>query len=137
RGDARRCGGRFGHHHAARQHGRSGRTRSACGHDRGRPPRGFRDHRKPRRAPTYHPGRTRDRPGGRTVTEPLICSDLVVTFADGPRRRTVLDRLDLTVATGEIVVISGDSGSGKSTLLTVAGLLRKPDHGEVRLVGTP
>src|SRR5699024_6647712 len=42
-----------------------------------------------------------------------------------------------TVATGEIVVISGDSGSGKSTLLTVAGLLRKPDHGEVRLVGTP
>lgn len=70
------------------------------------------------------------------MTDPLVCTGLTMTFADGRQRRTVLDGLDLTVAAGEIVVITGDSGSGKSTLLTLAGLLRKPEAGEVRLVGT-
>jgi len=67
---------------------------------------------------------------------PLQCRGLVVTFPDGPDRRTVLDHLDLDVAAGELVTISGDSGSGKSTLLTVAGLLRRSDEGEVTIAGT-
>lgn len=70
-----------------------------------------------------------------TTVAPLVCRDLVVTFPDGPNRRTILDHLDLEVAAGEIVTISGDSGSGKSTLLTVAGLLRRSDSGTVALAG--
>ena len=44
----------------------------------------------------------------------------------------VLDHLDLTVASGEIMAVLGASGSGKTTLLRVlAGFLR-PSAGEVR-----
>jgi putative ABC transport system ATP-binding protein len=71
-----------------------------------------------------------------TATVPLSCRGLVVTFPDGPDRRTILDHLDLDVAAGELVTVSGDSGSGKSTLLTVAGLLRRSDEGEVMVAGT-
>lgn len=71
------------------------------------------------------------------MTEPLICTDLVVTYPDGPQRRTILDHLDLTVSAGEVVVVSGDSGAGKSTLLTVAGLLRRAESGDVCVAGTP
>jgi putative ABC transport system ATP-binding protein len=71
-----------------------------------------------------------------TAAVPLQCRGLVVTFPDGPDRRTILDGLDLDVAAGELVTVSGDSGSGKSTLLTVAGLLRRSDAGEVVVAGT-
>lgn len=70
-----------------------------------------------------------------TTTAPLVCREIVVTYPDGPDRRTILDNLDLEVAAGEIVTIAGDSGSGKSTLLTVAGLLRRSDSGEVTIAG--
>jgi putative ABC transport system ATP-binding protein len=71
-----------------------------------------------------------------TTSTPLRCRGIVVTFPDGPDRRTILDHLDLEVAAGELITISGDSGSGKSTLLTVAGLLRRSDEGEVTIAGT-
>jgi putative ABC transport system ATP-binding protein len=71
-----------------------------------------------------------------TAAVPLQCRGLVLAFPDGPGRRTILDGLDLDVAAGELVTISGDSGSGKSTLLTVAGLLRRSDAGEVTIAGT-
>lgn len=66
---------------------------------------------------------------------PLICSDLTVTFPDGPARRRVLDALSLELEAGEMVAISGDSGSGKSTLLAVAGLLRRSEQGAVTVAG--
>lgn len=71
------------------------------------------------------------------MTDPLVCTDLVVTYPDGPERRVILDHLDLRVAPGEVVVVSGESGAGKSTLLTVAGLLKRSDAGEVTVAGTP
>jgi heme ABC exporter ATP-binding subunit CcmA len=47
----------------------------------------------------------------------------------------VLDALDLDVAAGERVTITGPNGSGKTTLLRVlAGLLR-PTHGGVQVLG--
>lgn len=66
-------------------------------------------------------------------TQPLVCENVTVSFQDGPSRRTILDELSLQVSAGEIVSISGESGSGKSTLLAVAGLLRKPDGGEITI----
>jgi ABC-type lipoprotein export system ATPase subunit len=42
---------------------------------------------------------------------------------------------DLTVQSGEMVVVAGRSGAGKSTLLRVALGLQRPDEGTVRLGG--
>lgn len=69
-------------------------------------------------------------------TTPLAVRGIRVAYPDGPEVRVVLDDLDLEVAAGELVVVSGASGAGKSTLLTVAGLLRPPDAGEVWIAGT-
>ncbi len=48
---------------------------------------------------------------------------------------TVLDGLELSVLSGEVVAIHGASGTGKSTLLHCLGLLDRPDAGSLRLDG--
>jgi len=47
----------------------------------------------------------------------------------------VLTGADLTLAAGEIVALVAPSGTGKSTLLHLAGLLERPDAGEVLVAG--
>ncbi len=44
---------------------------------------------------------------------------------------------DLTILPGEMVALVAPSGTGKSTLLHVAGLLERPDSGEVYIGGRP
>lgn len=65
----------------------------------------------------------------------LQLTGIHVAFPDGSEQRTVLDSVDLDVAAGELVAITGTSGSGKSTLVAVAGLLRRPDRGRVLING--
>jgi lipoprotein-releasing system ATP-binding protein len=48
----------------------------------------------------------------------------------------VLRGMDLRIAPGELVGLVGPSGSGKSTLLHTAGLLERPEAGDVLLDGT-
>lgn len=63
----------------------------------------------------------------------LRLDDVTVTVPDGDDTLTILDHAHLAVAPGELVTVTGRSGSGKSTLLAVAGLLRRPDSGEVTI----
>jgi lipoprotein-releasing system ATP-binding protein len=49
----------------------------------------------------------------------------------------ILRGADLSVSPGELVALVAPSGTGKSTLLHVAGLLEKPDGGEVFIAGAP
>jgi len=49
----------------------------------------------------------------------------------------VLRGADLVLEAGEIVALVAPSGTGKSTLLHLAGLLERPDAGEVYVQGRP
>ncbi|MBX6384380.1 MAG: ABC transporter ATP-binding protein [Microbispora sp.] len=50
--------------------------------------------------------------------------------------RTVLDRLDLTIARGEFVALLGRSGSGKSTLLRALAGLDEEIEGDLKVDGS-
>ncbi len=52
-------------------------------------------------------------------------------YLEGEQRRTVLRGLELTIGSGEMVVLLGRSGSGKSTLLNLISGIDAPDKGEV------
>ncbi|EME71804.1 peptide ABC transporter ATPase [Paramagnetospirillum caucaseum] len=58
-------------------------------------------------------------------------------FKQGKDELEVLKGADLEIRAGEIVALVGPSGAGKSTLLHIAGLLERPDGGEVFLAGNP
>jgi osmoprotectant transport system ATP-binding protein len=48
-----------------------------------------------------------------------------------------LDRVSISIASGECVVLIGESGSGKTTLLRCFNRLIEPDGGEVVIAGRP
>jgi lipoprotein-releasing system ATP-binding protein len=56
-------------------------------------------------------------------------------FKQGRGELRVLSGADLVLKQGEIVALVAPSGAGKSTLLHIAGLLERPDGGEVRIGG--
>ncbi len=64
----------------------------------------------------------------------LVLDGIRRAFRQGRDQLNVLDGARLAVRSGEIVALVGPSGAGKSTLLHIAGLLERPDAGEV-LVG--
>ena len=64
----------------------------------------------------------------------LASVNKVYGSAKGVQRR-VLDQVDLSLQTGEIVALMGPSGCGKSTLLRILAGLLPADGGEVRYLG--
>jgi lipoprotein-releasing system ATP-binding protein len=66
---------------------------------------------------------------------PLSLRDVKRTFVQGDRRLEVLQGVSLDLRPGEIVALVGQSGSGKSTLLHIAGLLERPDEGDLIVEG--
>ena len=65
----------------------------------------------------------------------LRLDGVVRTFRGGGEELRILRGADLLLAPGEIVALVAPSGAGKSTLLHIAGLLEKPDSGEVAIGG--
>jgi lipoprotein-releasing system ATP-binding protein len=61
----------------------------------------------------------------------LYCAKIERRFHDAERELQVLRGADLAIWPGQSVALIAPSGSGKSTLLQIAGLLEKPDAGEV------
>ena len=61
----------------------------------------------------------------------LQMANVVRAYHQGENVVSVLTGVDLTLQAGEMVALVAPSGTGKSTLLHLAGLLEKPDSGEV------
>ncbi len=60
---------------------------------------------------------------------------IVRRFRQADAALEVLNGASLKIDPGEIVALVGPSGAGKSTLLHIAGLLERPDAGDIRLSG--
>ena len=56
-------------------------------------------------------------------------------YRQGDARLEILRGADFELAAGEAVALTAPSGAGKSTLLHVAGLLERPDGGDVLVEG--
>jgi lipoprotein-releasing system ATP-binding protein len=71
-----------------------------------------------------------------TQPQPLIFAEQVVKgYRTAAGYVPVLQGLDLEVAAGEMLAITGASGVGKSTLLHVLGTLDRPEAGAIRIAG--
>lgn len=61
---------------------------------------------------------------------------LTKSYQEGENDRLVLDKLDLSIAEGEMIVLLGRSGSGKSTMLNLLSGIDQPDSGQVIIDST-
>lgn len=72
------------------------------------------------------------------MTEPVLyLQNIVRTYQQADRSLEVLRGAELALWPGQSVALIAPSGAGKSTLLHIAGLLEKPDEGEVYLGNEP
>ncbi len=66
----------------------------------------------------------------------LTVRNLIKSYSTSEEQLAVLRGVDLALAAGESVALTGESGSGKSTLLHLIAGLDKADSGEIWLDGT-
>ena len=69
------------------------------------------------------------------MSDALVLTDIQRTFHQAGNDLQVLRGAAVSIAPGETVALVGPSGAGKSTLLHIAGLLERPDGGEVIVDG--
>jgi lipoprotein-releasing system ATP-binding protein len=71
------------------------------------------------------------------MTEPVLqLKSITRTYKQGESALSVLSNADFALFPGQSVALVAPSGAGKSTLLHVAGLLERPDSGEVLIHNT-
>ena len=58
-----------------------------------------------------------------------------LTLESGAGAVNILRGVDLEIAAGDTVAVTGASGSGKSTLLAIVGGLERPTRGSVQVAG--
>lgn len=63
----------------------------------------------------------------------IIAKELSKIYVFGKTEVVGISRLDLSIRSGELVIIKGNSGSGKSTLLSMLAGLDCPTRGELRV----
>lgn len=66
---------------------------------------------------------------------PLVLAGINRGFREGEGRLDILRDANLALHPGELVALVAPSGAGKSTLLHIAGLLERPDSGEIYIGG--
>ncbi len=70
------------------------------------------------------------------MTDTMLMLDAVERrYTQGENELVILDKADFAMVPGEMVALVAPSGAGKSTLLHIAGLLERPDGGEVYIGG--
>lgn len=72
---------------------------------------------------------------GTTTGTAIHLTEVTRSFGEGRTRVDALDRADLEVPDGELVVVLGPSGSGKTTLLNLVGGIDQPTSGDLRVAG--
>lgn len=66
------------------------------------------------------------------MNKPIIeCVELSKSYQDAKKTINVLNHINLTIHTEELLAVVGPSGSGKSTLLHLLGGLDKPTSGKI------
>ena len=71
----------------------------------------------------------------RSINSPVVeIKNLDHHFGEGKLRKQILFDIDLTLRSGEVVIMKGPSGSGKTTLLTLMGGLRSSQSGSLKVL---
>ena len=69
------------------------------------------------------------------INEVVKIDSLNHFFGEGKLKRQILFDVNLTLYSGEVVILKGPSGSGKTTLLTLIGGLRSAQSGCLEVLG--
>ena len=83
----------------------------------------------------YPLGRSGIRNRRSTIDEIVRINNLNHFFGKGRLKKQILFDIDLTLYSGEVIILKGPSGSGKTTLLTLIGGLRSAQSGSLEVLG--
>ncbi len=70
-----------------------------------------------------------------TISKVVSIKDLSHFFGEGKLKKQILFDINLTLNSGEVIILKGPSGSGKTTLLTLMGGLRSAQSGSLKVFG--
>lgn len=65
----------------------------------------------------------------------VVCEGVTKSFGEGDAKVMALRGIDVTVRSGELVMLVGPSGCGKTTLISIMAGILKPDAGRCSIIG--